>query len=127
MNTTALRAAVLAVLWAALPPAHASASSSREWRFEVFLDDKPIGFHTFRLSDSGATRELRGEARFDVVDGGVSSVSVDDPGLYEGPLVSPPAVPALSPPGAALLAALLAVAFLYCGQPRKRRIRRGAR
>jgi len=66
MKTATLRAAVLAVFWAALPPAHASASSSREWRFEVFLDDKPIGFHTFRLSDSGATRELRGEARFSV-------------------------------------------------------------
>jgi len=66
MKTATLRAAVLAVFWAALPPAHASASSSREWRFEVFLDDKPIGFHTFRLSDSGATRELRGEASFRV-------------------------------------------------------------
>jgi Domain of unknown function (DUF6134) len=66
MNAATLCAAVLAVLWAALPPAHASASSNREWRFEVFLDDKPIGFHTFRLSDSGTTRELRGEARFSV-------------------------------------------------------------
>jgi hypothetical protein len=66
MNTATLRAALLAVIWAALPPAYASASSSQEWHFEVFLDDKPIGFHTFRLSDSGDTRELRGEARFSV-------------------------------------------------------------
>jgi hypothetical protein len=66
MSTATLRAALLSVLWAALPPAYASASSSREWHFEVFLDDKPIGFHTFRLSDFGDTRELRGEARFSV-------------------------------------------------------------
>jgi hypothetical protein len=63
MNAAALRAAVL---WAALLPAYAGASSSREWHFEVFLDDKPIGFHSFRLSDSGDMRELRGEARFSV-------------------------------------------------------------
>jgi Domain of unknown function (DUF6134) len=66
MSTATLRAAMLAVLWAALTPAYASASSSREWHFEVFLDDRPIGFHTFRLSDFGATRELRGEVRFSV-------------------------------------------------------------
>jgi len=63
MNAAALRAAVL---WAALLPAHAGSTSSREWHFEVFLDDKPIGFHSFRLSDSGDMRELRGEARFSV-------------------------------------------------------------
>jgi hypothetical protein len=66
MNAAALRTAALAVLWAALLPAHAGSTSSREWHFEVFLDDKPIGFHSFRLSDSGDTRELRGEARFSV-------------------------------------------------------------
>jgi hypothetical protein len=48
MSTATLRAAMLAVIWAALPPALASASSSREWHFEVFLDDEPIGFHSFR-------------------------------------------------------------------------------
>jgi hypothetical protein len=66
MSTATLRAAMLAVIWAALPPALASASSSREWHFEVFLDDEPIGFHSFRLSGAGAMRELRGEARFSV-------------------------------------------------------------
>jgi hypothetical protein len=66
MNAAALRAAVLAFLWAAQLPAHAGVSSNQEWRFEVLLDGKPIGFHTFRLSDSGATRELRGEASFRV-------------------------------------------------------------
>jgi hypothetical protein len=66
MNVATLPAAVTAFLWAALLPVHAGASSSQEWRFEVLLDDEPIGFHTFRLSDSGAMRELRGEARFSV-------------------------------------------------------------
>jgi hypothetical protein len=67
MSTTTLRTAVPALLlWAALLPAYAGASSSREWHFEVFLDDKPIGFHSFRLSGAGDTRELRGEARFSV-------------------------------------------------------------
>ena len=58
----------LALLWlcVVLLPLQVSASSSNEWRFEVFLDDKPIGFHNFRLNTSGDSRELRGEARFRV-------------------------------------------------------------
>jgi hypothetical protein len=69
MNITTPAKAVLvllALLYTVLLTPHASASSNREWRFEVLLDDEPIGFHTFRLNDSGATRELRGEARFRV-------------------------------------------------------------
>jgi hypothetical protein len=66
MNASTARAAVLALLWVALLPAHAGASSSQEWRFEVLLDDKPIGFHTFHLSSAGDARELRGEASFRV-------------------------------------------------------------
>jgi hypothetical protein len=66
MNAATLRAAVPAMLWAALLPAQAGASTSQEWRFEVLLDDEPIGFHTFRLSGDGDTHELRGEARFSV-------------------------------------------------------------
>jgi hypothetical protein len=58
----------LALLWIGtlLLPLYASASSSDEWRFEVFLDGKPIGFHHFELSTDGDTRELRGEAHFRV-------------------------------------------------------------
>ena len=58
----------LALLWlcTALLPLQLSASTNNEWRFEVFLDDKPIGFHHFRLNTSGDTRELRGEAQFSV-------------------------------------------------------------
>lgn len=66
MNIT--RRLTLSLLWlcSVLLPLQVSASSSQEWRFEVFLDDKPIGFHNFQLSTSGDTRELRGEAQFRV-------------------------------------------------------------
>jgi len=53
------------LLCAVLLALHASASS-REWRFEVLLDDKPVGFHAFRLSDAGQARELHSEARLRV-------------------------------------------------------------
>jgi hypothetical protein len=58
-------AAPALLLCAALLPAQAAAAS-REWRFEVFLDDKPVGFHAFRLSDAGEARELHSEARLRV-------------------------------------------------------------
>ena len=63
MNAISKPATVAAFVCALLPH-YAGASSSKEWRFEVFLDDDPIGFHHFELSASGDTRELRGEARF---------------------------------------------------------------
>lgn len=58
----------LALLWMAslVLTFQASASPSDEWRFEVFLDDKPIGFHHFQLDTDGDTHKLRGEARFRV-------------------------------------------------------------
>jgi len=60
------RLPALALLCATLTPLDASTASSREWRFEVFLDDKPIGFHHFQLDSSGDTHQLRSEARFRV-------------------------------------------------------------
>jgi hypothetical protein len=56
------------MLWLCLAwlPLQVSASTSDEWRFEVFLDEKPIGFHHFRLNSTGDARELRGEASFSV-------------------------------------------------------------
>jgi hypothetical protein len=66
MNRVATRALALLWLCIAIMPLQLSASTSNEWRFEVFLDDKPIGFHNFHLSTSGDTRKLRGEARFSV-------------------------------------------------------------
>lgn len=64
MNAAALRVMALMLLYAVHLPVDASSPASREWRFEVFLDDKPIGFHHFHLNSSGDTHELRGEARF---------------------------------------------------------------
>lgn len=38
----------------------------REWNFRVLLDDSEIGYHRFRLTDSGDRRRLLSEASFDV-------------------------------------------------------------
>jgi hypothetical protein len=65
MNALIKPATVVAFVCALLPH-YAGASSSNEWRFEVFLDQDPIGFHHFQLNTSGDSRELRGEARFTV-------------------------------------------------------------
>ncbi len=45
-------------------PLHAQAAS--EWRFTAYLDDKPIGYHRFALSEENGERRLVSEARFDV-------------------------------------------------------------
>jgi len=37
-----------------------------EWNFKVYLDDKPVGYHRFTLTETAAGRELRSEARFEV-------------------------------------------------------------
>lgn len=66
MNMTTPRALALLWLGSVLLPLQVSAATSDEWRFEVFLDDKPIGFHNFYLSNDDEYRELRGEARFRV-------------------------------------------------------------
>jgi hypothetical protein len=66
MNKTAACMQALPWLFMTWLPLQVSASTSKEWRFEVFLDDNPIGFHHFHLNTSGNTRELRGEAQFSV-------------------------------------------------------------
>jgi hypothetical protein len=71
VNTTQSRPALIAFLAAAcvaLLPASTSATAGHtsEWRFNVLLDDKPIGYHRFELSTRGAERELRSDARFNV-------------------------------------------------------------
>lgn len=43
-----------------------NAGSVSEWRFSVLLDGSPIGYHRFELTERGAERELRSEARFNV-------------------------------------------------------------
>ncbi len=47
---------------AALP----AAAADRNWEFEVSLDDRKIGYHTFVLSEEGDRRVLETEAAFDV-------------------------------------------------------------
>ena len=54
-------AAILSPSQAATPDA-----TTREWRFLVSLDGRPIGEHRFVLRDAGASRELTSEARFRV-------------------------------------------------------------
>ena len=46
-------------------PAEAAARENL-WNFTVYLDDQPVGFHRFTLTESEAGRSLRSEARFDV-------------------------------------------------------------
>jgi hypothetical protein len=43
-----------------------SAPREDAWNFKVYLDETPIGFHRFTLSETEAGRKLRSEARFDV-------------------------------------------------------------
>jgi hypothetical protein len=43
------------------------ASTVQEWRFKVYLDDQPIGYHTFRLTPQGdGRRTIDINAQFDV-------------------------------------------------------------
>lgn len=43
------------------------ASNVQEWRFRVYLDDQPIGYHTFRLTPQGeGRRTIDINAQFDV-------------------------------------------------------------
>jgi hypothetical protein len=60
-----LRVHLLAYL-AVLLPVAAGATSEKDWRFRVFLDDKEIGHHHFHLTRSGAQQQLTTEANFEV-------------------------------------------------------------
>ncbi len=39
---------------------------SDSWNFKVYLDDKPVGFHTFTIDGESADQKLKSVARFDV-------------------------------------------------------------
>ena len=39
---------------------------TRKWAFDVYLDDKAIGYHTFEVADRGSRTVLETEAEFDV-------------------------------------------------------------
>lgn len=46
--------------------AGAAHAGEQEWRFDVYLEDKPIGRQSFRLTDDGKQQRMLIEASFDV-------------------------------------------------------------
>ena len=56
---------MMSFVYAAFPVA-AKASMEQQWRFRVYLDDKPIGYHHFTISRAGKFEQLSTQARFDV-------------------------------------------------------------
>jgi len=50
----------------ALFPSIANATNEQEWHFKVYLDDRPIGYHNFRLTESSDYAQLNTHAEFDV-------------------------------------------------------------
>jgi hypothetical protein len=58
------RPAAVGLLIAAL--ALATGAAAEQLRFQVYLDERPIGEHSFRIADSGDTTRVTSRARFDV-------------------------------------------------------------
>jgi len=50
----------------ALTTAAQGGTGMKEWRFRVFLDDSEIGYHHFRLTETGSVTRLTSKAEFDV-------------------------------------------------------------
>jgi len=65
-HVPAICVAGLIAFFAALLPVSANASSGQEWNFRVYLDDKPIGYHHFKLTQTGKHEQLTTQADFDV-------------------------------------------------------------
>ncbi len=67
MKQSSLRTLTLATALALLP-ASATATSARvdELRFQVLLDDRAIGHHSFRILDQGSAQRIESLAEFDV-------------------------------------------------------------
>jgi hypothetical protein len=63
----ALFALMAFALASAAMPAQANEplSTERQWRFQVFLDDKEIGYHDFFLAEQGASQVMRTVAEFE--------------------------------------------------------------
>ncbi len=55
-----------AVLAVAVSLPAAASVNDRTWRFDVLLDGKPIGYHTFELDEQGERAVLKSKASFDV-------------------------------------------------------------
>jgi hypothetical protein len=58
----------LALVAGHMPATHAALDGAepKRWQFEVLLDDKPIGEHTFELANEGDRHVLESKASFDV-------------------------------------------------------------
>jgi hypothetical protein len=63
---TQLPRAAAATLWLGLLGAGSLATAAEQLRFQVYLDERPIGEHSFRIADSGATTRVTSRASFDV-------------------------------------------------------------
>ena len=50
----------------AVAPFASATDATRNWRFDVLLDGKEIGYHEFQVRDDGSTQVLETEASFDV-------------------------------------------------------------
>jgi len=63
-----LQSLVAAVALSVTPFTGAAAAETyqADWKFEVLLNDKPIGFHSFSLTGQGERQTLTTEAQFDV-------------------------------------------------------------
>lgn len=57
---------LLAMIACLFTAATASANPGDEWRFRVYLDDKHIGYHNFRLTPAGDAQALESAADFKV-------------------------------------------------------------
>ena len=69
IKSTSIRRAMTALsCTAALALVNTAAADTNraDWNFEVLLNSKPIGFHSFSLTDDGEQQTLTTEARFDV-------------------------------------------------------------
>jgi hypothetical protein len=61
-----MKRATLWLLLAALAPALAGATTSREWRFTVSLDEREVGSHRFRVIEREGERRVKSDAHFTV-------------------------------------------------------------
>lgn len=57
---------LIAALALAAAGTSAAGASTQDWRFQVLLDDKEIGYHEFSLSEEAGRRVLDTRAEFDV-------------------------------------------------------------
>lgn len=65
MNPNRILVTTLALLLAGVGSAVAQQDADRAWQFRVFVDDKEVGTHVYRLSEREGRRQLVTEADFE--------------------------------------------------------------